>query len=189
MEILGKVARIFDPQRRFKEQVIEYCSKRGGVIYGDSVLVKLVRFTKKPSVSHLTKEDIYCFRDCLFKQASQYQIQVAMISIRSFLRYYKLKGVICVDPTCIKDNETLEEEYASLCDMKGRTIPKVDRNRELVQLRISDPKMWTWAKLGEKFKIDRARAYHTFNRHALKYIEPQIYKEYKDIIDRRVIHR
>lgn len=188
MGILKRVARLLDPQKKFKREVIEYCASRHTYItYGDAILLKFVRFTKKASISEVSKEDIYLFRDEISRTTSEYHMKVAMIAIRSLLRYYKGRKVICVDPTCIQDNETNLPMYDSLSDMKGSTIPKPDRNRELVQLRISNPNL-SWAKIGDQFGITRARAYNTFRQHALKYVEPQKYKQYQDIMEGRVIH-
>ncbi len=47
--------------------------------------------------------------------------------------------------------------------------PNEERNQSLVQKRISDPKKWTWGKLGEHFNIHRSVAKEIFERDMEKY--------------------
>lgn len=43
---------------------------------------------------------------------------------------------------------------------------KLERNKDLVAKRKSDPKKWTWGKLAEYFKISRPAAVQLFNKYA-----------------------
>lgn len=47
--------------------------------------------------------------------------------------------------------------------------PKEIRNESLVQKRIKDPKLWTWAKLGEHFEVHRSVAKEIFERDMEKF--------------------
>lgn len=42
--------------------------------------------------------------------------------------------------------------------------PKEERNRELIELRLEDPKEWTFAKLGERYEISEEAAVKIFHR-------------------------
>ena len=49
------------------------------------------------------------------------------------------------------------------------------RNQNLVQKRIKDPNLWTWAKLGQHFEIHRTVAKQIFERDVEKFAhEPEI---------------
>lgn len=47
--------------------------------------------------------------------------------------------------------------------------PNEQRNQQLVTKRLSDPKKWTWGKLGEHFNIHRSVAKEIFERDMEKY--------------------
>ena len=46
---------------------------------------------------------------------------------------------------------------------------KDDRNEKLVQLRVKDPKKWTWGELGKQFAIHRSVAKEIFERDLEKF--------------------
>ncbi len=47
--------------------------------------------------------------------------------------------------------------------------PKEHRNQSLVQLRVKNPKKWTWGKLGEHFAVHRSVAKQIFERDMEKF--------------------
>jgi hypothetical protein len=58
-----------------------------------------------------------------------------------------------------------------------------DRNRSLIQKRISDPKKWTWAKLGQEFDVHRSVAKQIFERDVEKYAKEEQIERYEKIVD------
>ena len=48
------------------------------------------------------------------------------------------------------------------------TLPKTDRNKELVQKRKKNPKLWTFRKLGAFFNIDFKTAQEIWERETEK---------------------
>jgi hypothetical protein len=61
--------------------------------------------------------------------------------------------------------------------------PDVGRNRSLIQKRISDPKKWTWAALGETFNIHRSVAKQIFERDVEKYAQEDQIVKYEKLVD------
>jgi hypothetical protein len=45
----------------------------------------------------------------------------------------------------------------------------VDRNKELVEKRIRDPKKWSYGNLGKFYNMDKKTAYEIFDRDYKKY--------------------
>ena len=62
--------------------------------------------------------------------------------------------------------------------------PNEERNQLLIQKRISDPKKWTWGKLGERFNIHRSVAKQIFERDMEKYALEGEIEKYTKKIDR-----
>ncbi len=61
--------------------------------------------------------------------------------------------------------------------------PDIDRNRSLIQKRISDPKKWTWASLGKQFNVHRSVAKQIFERDVEKYAKEEQIEKYERLID------
>ena len=60
--------------------------------------------------------------------------------------------------------------------------PNEERNQQLVQKRVHDPKKWTWGKLGEHFSIHRSVAKQVFERDLEKYANEDQIDSYKKLI-------
>ena len=60
----------------------------------------------------------------------------------------------------------------------------VDRNRELVQKRVSDPLRWSYRKLGEFYNISKITAEEYFKRDLEKYATPHEVGEYFEKISK-----
>ncbi|MDQ3014779.1 MAG: hypothetical protein M3Q73_02875 [bacterium] len=61
--------------------------------------------------------------------------------------------------------------------------PNSDRNRSLINKRISDPKKWTWAKLGQEFNLHRSVSKQIFERDVEKYAKEDQIERYQRLID------
>lgn len=61
--------------------------------------------------------------------------------------------------------------------------PNYDRNKSLIQKRISDPKKWTWAKLGQEFDVHRSVSKQIFERDVEKYAKEEQIEKYERLID------
>ncbi len=168
-------------------QIKEYSNHRKsiGVEDNSSVIYDLARHCLQPNMTEITKQDINSFRDLLLSKKTPYAAINAMKAIRSFFRFHKTKKVCCIDAMCITD-DGVYETFSVNCDSlllnmakKHNTVFKMERNRDLVYKRISDPKKWTWGVLGDNFGITRERACEAFRDHALKFITPKEMAQYK----------
>lgn len=65
-------------------------------------------------------------------------------------------------------------------------IEKIERNSELVQKRVTDPKKWGWGALGKHYGIKRQVAKETFEAHVGKYASKEQIRAYEKLVARRL---
>lgn len=80
--------------------------------------------------------------------------------LRQFVRFYSARG---------KMMDNLKSFKELLFAENVRSLADIDRNRELVQNRLRDPKRYSWRVLGRYYNIHFTTAKQIFNRDRDKY--------------------
>lgn len=146
------------------------------------VLADFARHAGKTRSSDVESADVNLYRDHILATRTPYSSMSAMRAIRVFLRYRKSLGEPCIDPSLITDSG-VPLDMCGRCDMmrtmKRTTKPKVERNKELVMKRASNPDVWSWGALGNFFGMERQTAHKAFERHAPKFLSDREMAEYK----------
>lgn len=62
--------------------------------------------------------------------------------------------------------------------------PKEFRNQSLVEMRVKDPRKWSWAKLGAHFELHRSVAKEIFERDLEKFASEDEIERYLNKIKR-----
>lgn len=158
--------RPFFKERKIEEQVhvfLKWRAKRNMPVMDYAHWLNLfLNFTDKGDVLDVTVEDVVKFVELVFEthNGSRYKQHKAEVAIRQFRRYYSARG----------NQVTDDRDYSDMLMQAGvGFVADVKRNKQIVELRLKDPKKWSWRKLGEKFNIDFTTARHIFIRDRLKY--------------------
>jgi len=121
-----------------------------------------VSFTDKEDILDVSADDIVDFIEYISEhhQGTPFRLHRAEMAVRQFKKFYSARGHLMKD---MKD-------YMNMLEQSGvGFVADVKRNRELVELRVKNPRKWSWRKLGEKFNIHYTTARQIFIRDRLKY--------------------
>lgn len=106
-------------------------------------------FVARDDIYDVTADDIWAYVDDVrVRFPGEYSTKRAEVSIRQFQRFYIARERNLRDIADL--NHILYSGGVNyLSDLK--------RNKELVELRLKDPKKWTYRALGERFNINHTR--------------------------------
>lgn len=121
-------------------------------------------FAKKSPV-----KDIYKLEDCHiekylselgYKYQTHHVIDMAHEALKAFRHYYKARSY----RPALANKQGIRY-------YDGMRPAKTERNRQLVMMRRSDPKKWSWKMLGSYFNVHFTTAKEIFEAHAHKFAE------------------
>lgn len=117
--------------------------------------------TKTTDVLDITRDDILNFLAYVRTiRNGQWPVYQAEKSVRQFIRFYSARG---------KMINTLAD-YTRLCEHNNvDLISHIKRNKEIVQKRLKNPKIWSWRRLGDHFGMHYSTARQIFYRDRIKY--------------------
>lgn len=124
----------------------------------------LFAFTKKTGIQDaldIHPQDIMGFLEHVKEtRAGQYPHYEAEKVLRQFIRFYSARGKIMGNL----------REYNRLIDSHGvLMLAHIERNKEIVKKRLSDPKKWSWRKLGDYYDMHYTGVRYIFLRDRFRY--------------------